>query len=66
MKLLALIIFQRSLLKQFLNIKKVGYNNNELLQFAFLVVNSIKVDNFAFLFNCTVGVQASDSMKVPI
>ena len=37
-----------------------------LRQTVCLVVNPIKVDNFAFLFNCTPAGQTSDSMMVPI
>ena len=57
--LLALIIFQRSfmsLLKYFFYYKKIGYNVNVLLQTACLVVNTITVDIFAFLFNSTLAV----------
>ena len=45
--------------------KKIGYNINVLQQTACLVVNSITVGNFAFLFNCTPVGQTSDSMTVP-
>ena len=33
--------------------KKTGYNIDVLRQTACLVVNPIKVNNFAYLFNCT-------------
>ena len=33
--------------------KKIGYNINVMRQTACLVVNPIKVNSFAFLFNCT-------------
>ena len=48
--------------------KKTIYNINVhvLQQTACLVVNPIKVDNFAFLFNCTPAGRTSDSMTVPI
>ena len=56
-------------LAQFIKIiyhyKKVGYNINVLQQTACLVVNPITVGNFAFLFNCTLVGQTSDSMMVP-
>ena len=48
--------------------KKIGYNINVLQQTACLVVNTITVGNFAFLFNCTpVGrtSDSTDSMMVP-
>ena len=35
--------------------KKNGYNMNVLRQTACLVVNPAKVNNFAYLFNCTNG-----------
>ena len=40
--------------------KKVGYNINVMRQTACLVVNPIKVDSFAYLFNCTTVGRASD------
>ena len=46
--------------------KKIGYNINVLQQTACLVVNSITVGNYAFLFNCTPVGRTSDSMMVPI
>ena len=64
-RLLALIISQRSSLKWFPIIKKIGYNINVLQQTACLVVNPITVDNFAFLFNCTSVCQTSDFMTAP-
>ena len=33
--------------------KKIGYNINVMRQTACLVVKPIKVNNFAYLFNCT-------------
>ena len=33
--------------------KKIGYNINVMRQTACLVVNPIKVNTFAYLFNCT-------------
>ena len=45
--------------------KKSGYNINVLQQTACLVVNPITVGNFAYLFNCTLVGQTSDSMTVP-
>ena len=40
--------------------KKIGYNIDILRQTACLVVNPIKVNSFAYLFNCTTVGQASD------
>ena len=40
--------------------KKIGYNIGVLRQTACLVVNPIKVDNFAYLFDCTTVSLASD------
>ena len=40
--------------------KKIGYNINVMRQTACLVVNSIKVNSFAFLFNCTTVCRTSD------
>ena len=39
---------------------KIGYNIDVLRQTACLVVNPIKVNNFAYLFNCTTVGRASD------
>ena len=40
--------------------KKIGYNIDVLRQTACLIVNPIKVNSFAYLFNCTTVGQASD------
>ena len=40
--------------------KKIGYNIDVLRQTACLVVNPIKVNSFAYLFNCTTLGRASD------
>ena len=40
--------------------KKVGYNKDVLRKTACLVVNPIKVNNFAYLFNCETVARASD------
>ena len=45
--------------------KKIGYNINVLQHTACLVVNTVTVGNFAFLFNCTPVGRTSDSMTVP-
>ena len=41
---------------------KVGYNVDVMRQSACLVLNTITVDNYGFLFNFTTVGQASDSM----
>ena len=45
--------------------KKIGYNNDVLRQTACLVVHQIKVNSFAYLFNCTTVGRTSDLMTVP-
>ena len=40
--------------------KKIGYNIDVLRQTACLAVNPIKVNNFAYLFDCTTVDWASD------
>ena len=45
--------------------KKIAFNIDVLRQTACLVVNPIKVNNFAYLFDCTTVGRASDRMKVP-
>ena len=40
--------------------KKIGYNIDVLRQTACLVDNPIKVNSFAYLFNCTTVGRASD------
>ena len=40
--------------------KKIGYNINNMRQPACLVVNTIKVNSFAYLFNCTTVGRTSD------
>ena len=42
--------------------KRIGYDLNVMRQSACLVINTITVDNFAALFNCTPADRASDSM----
>ena len=51
--------------KIILRYKKIGYNIDVLRQTACLVVNPIKVNNFAYHFDCTMVGRASDSMMVP-
>ena len=40
--------------------KNIGYNINVLRQTACFVVNPIKVNSFAYLFDCTTVVRTSD------
>ena len=40
--------------------KKIGYNINVMQQTACLVVNPIKVNSLAYLFNCTTVGRTSD------
>ena len=40
--------------------KKIAYNINVTQQTACLVVNPVKVNSFAYLFNCTTVGRASD------
>ena len=40
--------------------KKIGYNINVMRQTTCLVVNPIKVNSFAYLFNCTTVGRTSD------
>ena len=47
------------------NKSRIGYDLNEMWQSACLVINSIMVDYFAALFNCTPVDRASDSMMAP-
>ena len=42
--------------------KKIGYNIDALRQIACLVVNPIKVYNFAYLFDCTTGLRQNDGI----
>ena len=56
--------FSAPFIKIISHYKKIGYNINVLQQTACLVVNPIKVGNFAFLFNCTPVGPTSDSMMV--
>ena len=57
--------FSAQFIKIISHYKKIGYNINVLQHTACLVVNPIKVGNFAFLFNCTPVGRTSDSMMVP-
>ena len=56
--------FSAQLIKMISHRKHVGYVIDILRQTAWLVVNPIKIDNFACLFYCTPAGQTSDSMTV--
>ena len=58
--------FSAQFIKIISHVNKIGYNINVLQQTACLVVNPIRVGNFAFLFNCTPVGWTSDSMIVLI
>ena len=51
--------------KLIMRYKRIGYNLNVMRQSASLVMNPIKVDGYAALFNCTPVDRASDSMMAP-
>ena len=51
--------------KIIMSYKRIGYNLNVMRQSPCLVINSIKVDIYAALFNCTPVDRASDSMMAP-
>ena len=45
--------------------KRFGYNLNVMRHSACLVINTVKVDGYAALFNCTPVDRVSDSMMAP-
>ena len=55
-KTIFLIISKKTIVRY----KKIGYKIDVLRQTACLVVNPIKVNSFAYLFNCTTLGRASD------
>ena len=52
----------RKIIKRY---KRIGYNLNVMRQSAYLVINPIKVDGYAALFNCKPEDRVSDSMMAP-
>ena len=54
------IFYLITLKKIVVRYKKIGYNINVMRQTACLVVNPIKVNSFAYLFNCTTVGRTSD------
>ena len=57
--------FSDQFIKNIMRYKRIGYNQNVMRQSACLVINPIKVDGYAALFNCTPVDRASDFMMVP-
>ena len=51
------LIISKKIIARF---KKIGYNIHVMRQTACLVVNPIKVNSFAYLFNCTTVGRTSD------
>ena len=64
-KIIGKIDFPYHFKKIIVRYKKIGYNINVMRQTACLVVNPIKVNSFAYLFNCTTVGRTSDWMTVP-
>ena len=56
--------FSAQFIKIISHYRKIGYTINVLRQTACLVDNQITVGNFAFLFNCMLAGQTSDSVMV--
>ena len=59
-KIIGKIDFPYHFKKIIVRYKKIGYNINNMRQTACLVVNPIKINSFAFLFNCTTVGRTSD------
>ena len=57
--------FSDKFIKIIMRYKRIGYNLKVMRQSACLVINQIKVDGYAALFNCTPVNRASDSMMAP-
>ena len=57
--------FSDQLKKVIIRYKRIGYKINVMLQSACLVVNTITVNNFHSLFNCTPVGRKSDSVMDP-
>ena len=54
------MVFSNHFKKIIVRYKKIGSNIDVLRQTACLVVNPIKVNNFAYLFDCTTVGRVSD------
>ena len=59
-KIIGKIDFPYHFKKIVVRYKKIGYNINVMRQTACLVVNPVKVNSFAYLFNCTTVGRTSD------
>ena len=57
--------FSDKFIKIIMRYKRIGYNLKVMQKSACLVINQIKVDGYAALFNCTPVDRASDSMMAP-
>ena len=64
-KYMLALILALNFVKSFFDIREIWYNINVIRQTACMVVNPIKVDNFASLFGCTPAGRDSDSMTAP-
>ena len=51
--------------KVIIRYKRIGYNLNVMRESTCLVINPIKIDDFATLLNCTSVDRASDPMMAP-
>ena len=59
------LIFSDLFRKKLIRHKRIGYNLNAMRLSTCLVINTITVDDFAVLLNCTPVDRASDSMMAP-
>ena len=57
--------FSNQLRKIIIRYKRIGYNLNVMRQSACLDINTLTVDGYATLFNCTPVDRVSDSMMAP-
>ena len=55
-------VFSDRFRKNIMRYKRIGYNLNVMRQSACLVINTIMVDGYGALFNCTSVDRASDSL----
>ena len=64
-KIMGMTDFSDQFRKIIMRYKRIGYNLNVMRQSACLVINPIKADGYAALFNCTPVDRAPDSMMAP-
>ena len=64
-KIMGRTYFSNQFRKIMIRYKHIGYDLNVMRHSACLVINTITVDNFAALFNCTPLDRASDFMMAP-